>query len=161
MPGQNVYDDDEFFAGYQAMRAAGSGLNEAVEQPALQALLPAVDGLDVVDLGCGDGTLSRRLAEAGVRSVLGVDPSARMLELAANRTVDPRVRFVHAFSEELHLSDRCADLVVSSLALHYVEDLSGLLARIGSWLRPTGQFVASMEHPIVTAAPGQACEHGW
>lgn len=156
-----MYDDREFFDGYQAMREAGSGLNEAVEHPALRALLPAADGLDVVDLGCGEGALSRQLAEDGARSVLGVDPSARMLELAENRTVDPRVRFRHAFAEDLRLSAGCADLVVSSLALHYVEDLAGLLARVASWLRPTGLFVASMEHPLVTAAPGGACEHGW
>lgn len=161
MAGQNVYDDDRFFGGYQAMRAAGSGLNEALEQPALRALLPAVAGQDVVDLGCGDGALSRELARSGARSVLGVDPSARMLELAVARTVDARVRFVQAFNEDLQLPSEGADLVVSSLALHYVPDLPELLMRVASWLRPQGVFLASMEHPVITAAPGRSCEHGW
>lgn len=160
MAGQNVYDDVAFFAAYQHMRVAGGGLNEALEQPALRALLPTVLEADVVDLGCGDGALSRSLAEAGARSVLAVDPSARMLELAAARTADPRVRFRQSFAEDLQLSADSVDLVVSSLALHYVEDLAGLLQRVASWLRPGGLFVASIEHPVITASSGRACEHG-
>lgn len=161
VPGQNIYDDEEFFNRYQAMRNAGSGLNEAVEQPALRFFLPTVVDLDVIDLGCGDGSLCRELADAGARTVLGVDPSERMLRLAVDRSAHPRVRFVQVFAEDLHLSPSCADLVVSSLALHYVDDLASLFIQIGTWLRPGGTLVASMEHPVVTAAPGQACEHGW
>lgn len=161
MPGQNVYDDQRFFAGYQAMRAAGSGYNEALEQPALRALLPVVEGADAVDLGCGDGALSRLLVHEGARSVLAVDPSARMLQLAAAHPADARVRFVQAFAEDLELAEASVDLVVSSLALHYVADLRLLLRRVGSWLRPGGTFVASMEHPVVTAAPGRPCANGW
>lgn len=161
MPGQNVYDDPAFFDGYQAMRSASGGFNEALEQPAMRALLPAVSGLDVVDLGCGDGGLSRDLAAAGAASVLAVDPSARMLELARARTSESQVRFEQAFAEQLELPPACADVVVSSLAVHYVADLPALLAAIASWLRPGGTFLASMEHPIVTAAPGRAVESGW
>jgi ubiquinone/menaquinone biosynthesis C-methylase UbiE len=161
VPGQNVYDDPAFFAGYQAMRSASTGLNEALEQPALRALLPAVRSLDVVDLGCGDGALSRELAASGASSVLGVDPSARMLELAVARTSDARVRYQQAFAEQLELPADCADVVVSSLALHYVADLPGLLGAIAAWLRPGGTLLASMEHPMVTARPGRAVDEGW
>ena len=107
--------------------------------------------------------MSRDLADAGARSVLGVDPSARMLELAevrTTRTAEPRVRFLQAFAEELHLPAGSVDLVVSSLVLHYIEDLPGLLANVASWPRPHGVFVASMEHPTVTASGGRVCEHG-
>lgn len=161
MSGQNVYDDPAFFDGYQTMRSASAGFNEVLEQPSMRALLPAVKGLDVVDLGCGDGTLSRDLAAADAASVLAVDPSVRMLELARARTSDPRVRYEQAFAEQLALPAGCADLVVSSLAPHYVADLSALLEAIASWLRPGGTLLASMEHPIVTAAPGRAVEQGW
>jgi SAM-dependent methyltransferase len=151
--GQNVYDNEAFFAGYQHLRATASGLNEALEQPALRALLPEVNGADVVDLGCGDGRLCRDLAGAGAGSVLGVDPSARMLALATAHPADARVRFVQQFAEDLNLPVGSVDLVVSSLALHYVPDLPALLVRIASWLRPGGVFLASLEHPIVTADP--------
>jgi SAM-dependent methyltransferase len=146
-----VYDDEAFFNGYQQLRDAEAGLNAAIEQPALRALLPEVSGADVVDLGCGDGQLCRELVERGAASVLGIDPSARMLSLAAARTRDPRVRFQQQFAEDADVPAASVDLVVSSLALHYVADFAALMARIAGWLRPGGHLVASMEHPVVTA----------
>jgi ubiquinone/menaquinone biosynthesis C-methylase UbiE len=151
---QNVYDDEHFFAGYQAMRVARAGINESLEQPALKGLLPDLTGADVIDLGCGDGTLCRSVAEAGAASVLGVDPSSRMLALATARTDDPRVRYQQGFAEDLRLPPACADLVTSSLALHYVADLAALFGQVATWLRPGGLLVASMEHPAVTASAG-------
>ena len=153
MAGQNVYDDERFFTLYQAMRDAQAGINETVEQPALRALLPPVAGASVVDLGCGDGQLSRDLAAQGASSVLGIDPSERMLSLAHQRTTDGRVRYVRGFAEDTQLPAGSVDLVVSSLAFHYVADFGGLITRVAAWLRPGGWLVASMEHPIMTAAP--------
>jgi SAM-dependent methyltransferase len=153
MAGQNVYDDPEFFAAYQRMREAEAGINAAVEEPALRALLPDVTGTRVVDLGCGDGRLCRYLAELGAANVLGVDPSARMLALARQRTSDRRVHYEQAFAEDFVLPPGTVGLVVSSFALHYVADLAALLNKVSSWLSRGGLFVASMEHPVITAAP--------
>ncbi len=153
MTRQNVYDQQLFFDRYQQLRAQDSGINATVEQPALRARLPALAGLHAVDLGCGDGQLCRDLAAGGAVRVLGLDPSARMLQLAAARTPAGTVRYVRAFAEDACLAAGCADVVVSSLAFHYVEDLDGLLGRIGRWLRPGGRLVFSLEHPVVTAAP--------
>jgi ubiquinone/menaquinone biosynthesis C-methylase UbiE len=160
MSRQNVYDDQAFFAGYQEMRNAESGINAAVEQPALRALLPGVAGRTVLDLGCGDGGLARDLAARGAARVLGADPSARMLALARDRTADPRVGYVQAFAEDLALRSGSADLVVSSLAFHYVAGLGHLLEQIARWLRPGGWLVASMEHPMRTAELEQRDDPG-
>jgi SAM-dependent methyltransferase len=148
---QNIYDDEAFFARYQQLRGSESGINAAVEQPALRALLPDVTGRTVLDLGCGDGGLARDLAARGAVRVLGADPSLRMLALARDRTADPPVRYVQAFAEDLALRDGRVDLVVSSLAFHYVADLGAVLDRVARWLRPGGGLVASMEHPMCTA----------
>jgi ubiquinone/menaquinone biosynthesis C-methylase UbiE len=153
MAGQNVYDDPEFFAAYQRMCAAEAGINAAVEEPALRALLPDVTGTRVVDLGCGDGRLCRYLAARGAAHVLGVDPSARMLALARQRTSDRRVHYEQAFAEDCVLPPGTEELVVSSFALHYVADLAPVLYKVSAWLSPGGLFVASMEHPVITAAP--------
>jgi 2-polyprenyl-3-methyl-5-hydroxy-6-metoxy-1,4-benzoquinol methylase len=91
LPGRVLYDDPEFFAGYQHLRTIGAGLNEELEQPALTRMLLPVLGTSVVELGCGDGSLARRLADAGAQQVLAVDSSRRMLALAA-RQPHPRVR---------------------------------------------------------------------
>lgn len=153
MTRQNVYDQPLFFDRYQQLRAGDRGINATIEQPALRARLPALAGLHAVDLGCGDGQLCRDLAAGGAARVLGLDSSARMLQLAAARTPAGTVRYARAFAEDARLAAGCTDLVVSSLAFHYIEDLAGLLARIGRWLRPGGRLVFTMEHPVVTAAP--------
>jgi ubiquinone/menaquinone biosynthesis C-methylase UbiE len=160
MSRQNVYDDQAFFAGYQEMRDAEGGINAAIEQPALRALLPEVTGRTVLDLGCGDGGLSRDLAARGAARVLGADPSARMLALARDRTADPRVGYVQAFAEDLALRSGSADLVVSSLVFHYVAGLGQLLEQIARWLGPGGWLVASMEHPMRTAELEQRDDPG-
>jgi SAM-dependent methyltransferase len=151
LAGRDLYDDPVFFGRYQDLRAAGAGLNDDVERPALARRLPALRGAAVIELGCGDGALARRLAEAGARRVLAVDGSARMLALAARRP-HPRVCYQHGDIETLSQPAGTADCVISSLALHYVRDYRGLVGRVAGWLRPGGQFVFSMEHPICTAA---------
>jgi SAM-dependent methyltransferase len=149
-PGRSVYDDPGFFARYQQLRLGGTGLNEDLEQQALTRMLPAVAGRDVLDIGCGDGALARRLASRGARHVLGIDPAGRMLALAA-RHPRPRVRYCRASAEAFGLAAESVDLVVSSLALHYVAGYDALIRRIASWLRPGGHLVFSVEHPVCTA----------
>lgn len=149
LPGRALYDDPAFFARYRDLRSAGGGLNEDLEQPALAALLPDVRGASVLELGCGDGTLARRLADAGAREVVAVDASARMLDQARPHPL------VHYLQDDVELLTRpadSADLVISSLALHYVGDYPGLISRIADWLRPGGRLVFSVEHPVCTAA---------
>jgi SAM-dependent methyltransferase len=144
------YDDALFFSRYRQMRLRRSGLNEDLEQPALVRLLPDVVGADVLDIGCGDGTLARSLADKGARHVLGIDPSRRMLAVAAS-VRSSRVRYCLASAEAFALARDSVDLVVSSLALHYVADYRELVHRIAQWLRPGGNLVYSVEHPICTA----------
>ncbi|ADB29439.1 Methyltransferase type 11 [Kribbella flavida DSM 17836] len=152
MKGADLYDDPDFLAGYRELRRSGLGLNEVLEIPAVDALLPPVGGLRVADLGCGEGSLAVRLAESGAQ-VVAVDASAAML---ANARPHPGVRYIRCDLAELELPADSIDLVVSSLALHYVEDFSGLVRRVAAWLVPGGQFVFSVEHPVVTAPVKQA-----
>ncbi|NUP52949.1 MAG: class I SAM-dependent methyltransferase [Catenulispora sp.] len=148
-PGRELYDDRHFFEGYRRLRDTETGINDAIEIPAMNRMLPSVQGASVVDLGCGTGQLARRLADAGAVDVLAVDSSWRMLAAAARH---PRIRYLRADIDELSLRRCSADLVVSSLALHYVADYAGLVQRVAHWLRPGGRFVFSVEHPICTAS---------
>ena len=65
---QNIYDNPEFFAGYDHLRETGAGINEALEQPAIRSLLPDVRGMRVLDMGCGAGEMCRLLIEKGAKS---------------------------------------------------------------------------------------------
>lgn len=56
---QNIYDDPHFFAGYATLDRSVKGLDGAPEWPSLQAMLPPLAGLRVVDLGCGYGWFCR------------------------------------------------------------------------------------------------------
>jgi 2-polyprenyl-3-methyl-5-hydroxy-6-metoxy-1,4-benzoquinol methylase len=155
---QNIYDDPEFFAGYSTLERFGVGWERAVEHADLLALLPELAGRRVLDLGCGAGQLAHHLATNGAAEVIGIDVSERMLALAREQWPHPRVTYRREALEAATFPPGRFDLVVSSLAFHYVDDYRGLLARIARWLAPGGVLVYSIEHPIYTARlPGD----GW
>ena len=148
---QNIYDNEEFFAGYSRLRRSVVGLDGAPEWPSLRALLPDLRGRTVLDLGCGFGWFCRWARAQGAAYVLGIDISENMLARARAATEDDLINYVRADMENLELSVRSLDLVYSSLALHYVENLSGLLSQVYCALAPGGNLVFSVEHPIFSA----------
>jgi SAM-dependent methyltransferase len=148
---QNIYDNPEFFAAYGRLRRSTDGLEGAPEWPALRAMLPPMQRLDAVDLGCGFGWFCRWAREQGASSVLGVDVSENMLARARETTSDAAITYEHADLEALALPAAQFDLVFSSLALHYVDDIGRLIATVHQALVPGGHFVFSIEHPIYTA----------
>ena len=153
---QNIYDDDEFFEGYSRLGRSVEGLDGAAEWPALRALLPELTGHAVLDLGCGFGWFCRWARQSGAARVHGIDVSEKMLARAHATTDDPAITYTRADLEHLRLPPASLDLVYSSLALHYLENLDGLLSEVGGALVPGGRLVFSVEHPIYTApgAPG-------
>ena len=147
-----LYDDEEFFNNYAGMPRSRFGLSAAGEWGQLSALLPEdFMGLDVLDLGCGYGWHSKYAAERGARSVLGLDPSERMLAAARERNPHPAVEYRLCSAEGYGWPPESFDLVVSNLALHYVEDLGGVYAGVFRTLRPGGAFVMNIEHPAFTS----------
>jgi SAM-dependent methyltransferase len=155
---QNIYDDPAFFGGYSRLERFGAGWTRAAEHADLLALLPDVAGRRALDLGCGAGQFAHHLATRGAAEVVGVDVSARMLELARAQWEHPRVRYLRAAIEDTRFAPASFDLVVSVLALHYVEDYRGVIERIAGWLMPGGVLVYSTEHPLYTA---RLPDNGW
>lgn len=155
---QNIYDNPDFFAGYSTLERFGVGWERAGERADLLALFPKVDGLRVLDLGCGAGQLARYLATKGASEVVGVDISERMLALARTGWAHSRVTYQREAIEKVVFPPARFDFVVSSLAFHYVEDYAGLVSRIAQWLAPGGVLVYSTEHPIYT---GRLPGDGW
>jgi SAM-dependent methyltransferase len=148
---QNIYDDPTFFAGYSRLGRSTAGLAGAAEWPALRALLPDLRGRRVVDLGCGFGWFCRWAREHGAAQVLGLDVSEKMLAQATATTSDAAITYARADMERLELVEASFDLAYSSLVLHYITDLPGLLANLWRALVPGAHLIVSVEHPIYTA----------
>lgn len=120
------------------MERFGDGWTRALEQPMFLDLLPDPTGLRVLDLGCGVGQLSYRLAHAGALEVVAIDVSSTMLDLARGERSHPRVSYRLQPIEEVQFEPRRFELIVSSLALHYVADYRDLVHRMATWLTPGG-----------------------
>ncbi|HTU72693.1 MAG TPA: class I SAM-dependent methyltransferase [Trebonia sp.] len=129
--------------------------NGLLERPALRSLVPAdLSGKVVLDAGCGSGAQAEWLLDQGAE-VIGVDLSPRMIE-EAGRRCPGRGRFLVAdLAEPLPLEPRSLDGVTSSLALHYVRDLSLPLRSFAAALKPGGWAVISLDHPFGPRLPGQ------
>lgn len=152
---ENRYDDAGFFAKYSQMERSQKGLEGAGEWETLRDMLPDFGGKRVLDLGCGYGWHCRYAVQQGATEVLGIDLSERMLSVAREKGEDPRIRYQRSAAEDLQLAPASFDVVISSLMLHYLEDVPVLFARVYDWLRPGGVLVFSAEHPIFTAAGSQ------
>lgn len=148
---QNIYDNDAFFTGYSQLPRSIGGLDSAPEWPALRAMLPALQGKSVLDLGCGYGWFCRWAADAGAARVLGVDVSEKMLAQARRMGSHAAVEYARLDLEQLALPPASYDLIYSSLAFHYVEGFDALLAAIRQSLQPGGKLVFSIEHPVFMA----------
>lgn len=155
-PPQNIYDNAEFFQGYFELRKDEKGFNALIEQTAIYSLLPDVVGKTVIDLGCGFGNFCRYLRQQGAGLVTGVDISEKMLAIAQQQTADEAIQYQQCAIEHFNAPAHSADLVVSSLALHYVADYTALVKKIYNWLKPQGHFIFSVEHPICTAHPNHS-----
>jgi len=100
------------------------------------------DGARVLDLGCGDGSKTGRLADRF--DAVGVDVSERQLELA--RANAPGATFVHADLTELQFPDATFDAVTALYSIMHAprDEHSALLARFRGWLKPGGHLLLSM-----------------
>ena len=148
---ENKYDDEVFFQKYSQMLRSQKGLQGAGEWSELRKILPAFQGKSVLDLGCGYGWHCRYAAEHNAARVLGTDISEKMLSTARRINAAPQIEYRRAAMEDLQFAAGTFDVVLSSLAFHYVKDFAPLVANIFDWLRPDGSFVFSVEQPVFTA----------
>ena len=148
---ENRYDDPVFFEKYSQMDRSRFGLSAAGEWETLKAMLPDFSEKRVLDLGCGYGWHCRFAAEHGAAFVLGVDLSRKMLQTAEKQTTQNNVVYRCCAIEDFKSDAADFDVVISSLAFHYISDIDTVFKNIYRWLKPDGMFVFSVEHPVFTA----------
>jgi len=108
-------------------------------------LVEARPGMRVLDLACGPGNLTRRLAEqvAPAGEVIGVDLAPGMIELARRAEI-PNARFEVMDAERLSFADGSFDAAVCGHGLQFMPDLGAALREARRVLRPLARFAASV-----------------
>ncbi|KRE48896.1 class I SAM-dependent methyltransferase [Paenibacillus sp. Soil724D2] len=157
---QNKYDDLGFFEKYSEMPRSIGGLNAAGEWPVLRVMLPELRDKRVLDLGCGFGWHCQYAREQQARSVIGVDLSEKMLAYARENNNDSTIEYRRLAIEDINFEAGEFDVVISSLALHYVEHFEIVCRNIHHCLVSGGSFILSVEHPIFTALAAQDWYYG-
>jgi len=129
--------------------------------PATERLLALEHGELILDVACGNGAFSRRMAQLGAR-VVAFDFSERLLELARERTVEHRdaieYRFVDATREDqlLALGVGRFDGAVCNMALMDMAQIEPLVRALARLLKPAGRFVFAVPHPCFNSAEATA-----
>ena len=149
---------------YDEWVRAGFGDSEGVrlELSALSKLMGDIGGKKVCDLACGQGRVTRWLAQAGA-NVVGVDISERLLEIAQREEEAEPLGITYVRDDAHHLGglpDCSFDGVVCTWSLLDIEDLNSCLGSVARVLRPAAWFVFVITHPCfdIPRSPGQVAD---
>jgi ubiquinone/menaquinone biosynthesis C-methylase UbiE len=138
---------------YAELLRAGSALNDFNRDVLLDHLPDALSGHRVLDVGCGEGIITRAVAARGA-SAMGVDPSSRLIEYARGAGTPGPGTVVYAVDDGCELStvaDDSVDWVTAGLSLNHVPDLDAALAAVRRVLTARGSLAFSVPHPCFEA----------
>lgn len=164
--GPQFFDDEQIFATYQQRRNSAGSANHTLEWPIFRELVGAVQGLRILDLGCGDASFGLDALTQGCASYLGVEGSQKMAETGRQTLAGTAGHVIHASMESWAYPVKQFDLVISRMALHYIVDIAALFAQVYAALADSGRFVFSIEHPVITSCSaarpaGEGKRQGW
>lgn len=123
---------------------------EYVEQIVPLAAEELAGAQRVLDIGCGDGQISRLAAAQGAQ-VVGVDPTWNCVSVANERGSGPA--YARAGAAALPFADATFDAAVACLVFEHIDDVDGAIAEVARVLAPGGRFCFFLNHPILQA-PG-------
>lgn len=148
---ENKYDDKIFFEKYSQMDRSKKGLAGAGEWHELKKMLPDFKEKRVLDLGCGFGWHCIYAVEQGAASAVGIDISSKMLSEARKKTKFSNVEYIQMPIEDIDFKKDSFDIVLSSLAFHYIKSFEDICKKVNLYLVEGGEFIFSVEHPVFTA----------
>ncbi len=135
------------------------GFTEGADPEYEEQILPlAADELRgaslVLDVGCGDGQVSRLAVRLGASTVVGVDPTWNQVSVAAER--GGGAQFARAAAAALPFADASFDAVVACLVFEHIRDVDAAIAEVARVLVPGGRFCFFLNHPLL-----QTPSSGW
>lgn len=154
----NCFQRREFVDKYFSLRSNDQSLNNLLEFPAVLRLVSSTLPVNnVLDLGCGFCELALAISDLGANNVIAVDSSEEMVMQAKSRIGVAEIQCfnydISALDSKLPWNSEIRfDLVVSSLALHYIQNIELVLQWIRSLMEIDGRFIFSTDHPIVSAS---------
>ena len=149
---QNIYDDENFFNQYEELRneQKNKNANDLIEIPNFRKLMPDVTNKCILDLGCGYGENDKFYKELGAKYVLGIDISEKMIERANENNKIDGIEYKVIAMEDISSIENKFDIIISSLAFHYIKDFDKLINDCYKLLNKDGYLVFSQEHPFTT-----------
>lgn len=156
LDGPEFYDDQTLFATYMRhrLRSGDGNANETLERPVFLDLVGSVAGARILDLGCGDASFGREALQAGATDYTGLEGSTNMAQAARVTLEGTTGQVIEATIQDWEFPTAAFDLIVSRLALHYVQEYDPLCERVFGALATGGRFVFSVEHPVMTSSAG-------
>jgi ubiquinone/menaquinone biosynthesis C-methylase UbiE len=156
-PGESLWEgwDSEFVTSWWV-----EGFTEGADAEYDEQILPMAahhlaGAVSVLDIGCGEGQVSRLAAAVpGVKRVVGVDPTTAQLRVASARGAD--VAYGRAAAAALPFPSSSFDTVIACLVFEHVDEVDAALAEVGRVLAPGGRFLFFLNHPLLQT-PGS----GW
>jgi ubiquinone/menaquinone biosynthesis C-methylase UbiE len=131
----------------------GNATQDLLVEPAQERLLGLKPGELVLDIACGAGRFTRRMAAQGAR-IVAFDHSEKFVERAHKRTVEHRDRIMYRVMNGtdraalLSLGERRFDAAVCTMALMDMAEIEPLISTLPRLLKPGGRFVWSVTHPV-------------
>ena len=136
-------------AGDYEMAILNNVYNAHYERPSMLSMLPDLKGKSVIDLGCGPGVYTEHFIDSGAE-VTACDVSTEMIEIVKRKFGSQVNSYCADLSGGLPREKSSSfDIAVSSLAIHYIQDLSCLFRDVARVLKNDGSFIFSTHHPMV------------
>jgi ubiquinone/menaquinone biosynthesis C-methylase UbiE len=145
---------DEMAKAYEDFTEKEDSYSYAIEWPCIKKMLPQLHNKRILDLGCGTGRFAFLFEEEKPLSVLGVDLSEQMLNIAREkaRSRGSNVKFLQADISKTDIYGKEKfDFIFSSTTLHFIEDIKSIFLNIYKALDENGVCIVSLMHPVYTA----------
>ena len=121
--------------------------NALYDRPSLLSLIKGELFTDALDMGCGPGEYIPELKKYA-QNITAIDLSEEFIEMVRSKYSGVK-SYVCDISRGINEADRSFDLVISPLAIHYIEDFDFLFSEVSRILKKDGIFVFSTDHPVM------------